>query len=49
MSDILAIIVTIIFGFLGDAILGVSLNWPDAGAIFAVAAMGWFILRKIKK
>ena len=39
-----AVICTILVGFLGSGILGNLLNWPDAGAICAIATMGAFIL-----
>jgi hypothetical protein len=39
-----AVICTIFAGFLGSGILGNLLNWPDAGAICAIATMGAFIL-----
>ena len=39
-----AVLCTIFAGLLGSAILGNLLNWPDAGAICAIATMGAFIL-----
>ena len=45
--EIIAAIVTIIAGFLGASILGLALNWPDAGV--AIAVMGAFILKKIDR
>ena len=39
-----AVIWTLLAGFLGSAVLGNLLNWPDAGAICAIATMGSFIL-----
>ena len=39
-----AVICTIFAGFLGSGILGNLLNWPDAGAVCAIATMGAFIL-----
>lgn len=47
--EIIAVIVTIIAGYLGTALLGSAMNWPDAGAIVAIAVMGFFILRKLNK
>lgn len=44
-----AIVLTIVVGYLGAAFIGAPLNWPDAGAIFAIATMGAFILNAIKK
>lgn len=41
---IAAVICTIFAGFLGAGILGNLLNWPDAGAVCAIATMGSFIL-----
>ena len=46
---LLAFLVTVVVGYLGSATLGVAMNWPDAGAIFAVAAMGCFILRAVRR
>ena len=46
--EIVAAIVTIIVGFLGTGFIGASMNWPDAGAIFAIATMGASILRAIR-
>lgn len=45
--EILAAVVTIIAGFLGAGLLGLTLNWPNAGAVVAIAVMGAFILKKI--
>ena len=47
--DLLAFILTIVGGYLADGILGINMEWPDAGAIFAIAIMGTFILRKMDK
>lgn len=47
VMEIIAAVVTIIAGFLGAGILGLTLNWPDAGAVIAIAVMGAFILKKI--
>ena len=47
--DIIAVVITVVAGFLGSAILGANMYWSDAGAIIAVAVMGFFILRTIKK
>jgi hypothetical protein len=38
------VICTLLAGLMGSAILGNLLNWPDAGAICAIATMGAFIL-----
>ena len=37
----------VLAGFFAASTLGTVLNWPDAGAIFAVATMGCFILRAV--
>jgi len=42
--EIIAFIITVIAGFLGSLILGSILNWPNAGAIIAIATMGSIIL-----
>ena len=38
--ELFAVVVTIVAGFLGAGLLGNWLNWPDAGAVVAVAVMG---------
>ncbi|EOS64980.1 hypothetical protein [Oscillibacter sp. 1-3] len=38
-----AFVVTVAAGFAADSFFH-SWNWPDAGAIFAVAVMGTFLL-----
>ncbi len=47
--EISALFLTIICGFLGSAIMGAKLNWPDAGAIVAIAVMGSIILHKLNQ
>ena len=47
--DIIAVVITVVAGFFGSAILGANMYWSDAGAIIEVAVMGFFILRTIKK
>ena len=48
VRDILfAFICTVLAGFFAAGWIGDWLNWPDAGAVFAVAAMGCFILRAV--
>ena len=42
-------IITIVAGYSGAAILGLTLNWPDAGAIVAIAVMGAMILYKLEQ
>lgn len=46
--EILAFFVTIVAGYFGAALLGATMNWPDAGAIVAIAVMGSFILRELR-
>lgn len=46
--EIVSFIITIIVGFAGTAIFGSWLNWPDAGAIFAIATMGSILLWNIR-
>lgn len=36
-------------GYVGSALLGLSLNWPDAGAITAIAFIGSIILWQLQK
>ncbi len=47
--DIIIAVMTFVVGFLGAVYLGGILNWPDAGAIVAIAFMGFFILRRLDK
>lgn len=44
-----AFLFTIFAGYLGAGILGNLLNWPDAGAVCAIATMGAFILSTCMK
>ncbi|MEI3088891.1 MAG: hypothetical protein V8T01_02540 [Oscillospiraceae bacterium] len=46
-----AVITTLVVGFLGSTFLGALLNWPDAGAICAIATMGalCFMRSEIKR
>jgi len=46
--EVIAFIATIAAGYLGSALLGATMNWPDAGAITAIAVMGCFILHEIR-
>lgn len=46
---IFAFFITILVGFFGAGIFGSWLNWPDAGAVFAVATMGAFILWALRE
>lgn len=43
-----AVITTIVVGFLGSTFLGALLNWPDAGAVCAIAAMGCSVLHAVE-
>lgn len=47
--EIIAGIVTIILGYLGAGFLGLTFNWPDAGAVVAIAVMGGIILHKMNQ
>lgn len=42
-------IVTIIAGLFGDVFVGGLLNIPDAGAVFAIATIGVFLLQAVNK
>lgn len=46
--EAIACIVTILAGFFGAGLLGNWLNWPDAGAVVAIAVMGAFILWAVR-
>ncbi len=46
--EIFAFFGTVAVGFLGAGIFGSLLNWPDAGAVFAIAAMGSAILWAVR-
>ena len=47
--EIFAFGVTVIAGYFGAALLGDTMNWPDAGAIVAIATMGAFILHELRR
>ena len=47
-KKVAAMITTLVVGFLGSTFLGALLNWPDAGAVCAITAMGCFILHAIE-
>ena len=49
MRIAVAVVVTVVVGFLAASIFGSWLNWPDAGAVFAVATMGGFLLADRKR
>lgn len=40
---VIAFLVTIVVGFAADSLF-LSWNWPNAGSVFAIAAMGAFLL-----
>lgn len=46
---VFAFIATVIAGLFGDVFVGGLLNIPDAGAVFAIAAMGVFLLQAVNK
>ena len=46
---IFAFFITILVGFFSAGIFGNWMNWPDAGAVFAVATMGAFILWTLRE
>ena len=46
---IFASFVTIFVGLFSTAIFGNWINWPEAGAVFAVATMGAFILWALRE
>lgn len=46
---VLAVIATILTGYVTSALFDEWMNWPQAGPIFAVAVMGAFILHALKK
>ena len=47
--DIRTFVVTLIIGFLGTGLLGELLNWPDAGAVLAIAFVGARIIWELQK
>lgn len=49
MNVIMIAVCTILAGFLGAAFLGGLVNWPDAGAVTAIAVMGAFIIWEMRK
>ena len=46
---VFAFIVTIIAGLFVDVFVGDLLNIPDAGAVFAIATIGVFLLQAVNK
>ena len=46
---IFAFFVTVFVGLFSTAIFGDWINWPEAGAVFAVATMGAFILWTLRE
>lgn len=44
-----AFIVTVVVGFIADDFFTLLMNWPNAGAIFATATMGAFLLWQIQR
>lgn len=44
MKYVTAALITVVVGFIAASTLGNFMNWPDAGAVFAVAAMGVCIM-----
>lgn len=44
-----AAIITVVIGYVGDAVLGNFLNWSNAGIVCAIGAMGAFLLWGIDK
>jgi small basic protein len=48
MGKVIAVVVTIIIGYLGTTIGDAWINWPQLGPIAAIATMGIFILNAIE-
>jgi hypothetical protein len=48
VSKIIAVVVTIIIGYLGTSLGDAFINWPQLGPIAAIATMGIFILNAIE-
>lgn len=48
MRLISILLLTLLAGFLGDLFIGDLLQWPNAGAVTAVAVMGAFILHELR-
>ena len=46
---ILVFFVTIIVGLYATSIFGGWINWPQAGPVFAIAVVGAFLMREIRK
>lgn len=49
MKEALFFIATVAVGYLGAAIVGSWLNWPEAGAVFAIAFVGAVLLHERKQ
>jgi small basic protein len=48
VSKVIAVVATIIIGYLGTTIGDAWINWPQLGPIAAIATMGIFILNAIE-
>jgi hypothetical protein len=49
MSKVIAVLVTLFFGYLGTTIGDAWMNWPQLGPIAAIATMGVLILNEIER
>ena len=49
MSIFVSMLLTVVGGFLAAGTIGNAMNWPDAGAVFAVAIMGACILAELRR
>ena len=47
--DIVTFVIAVVLGYLGIVIFGSLLNWPDAGAVFAIAFVGARIVKILKQ
>ncbi len=46
--EIISFILTVVVGFAAAGVFSDWLNWPDAGAVFAIATIGSIILWNIR-
>ncbi len=49
MNKVIAVIVTIVVGYLGSALGYEIMNWPQLGSVLAVITMGLFLWNAVER
>ena len=49
MNKVIAVIVTIVVGYLGSALGYEIMNWPQLGSVLAVITMGLFLGNAVER